>query len=257
MANESLVLEHENYNENTRRWSLGLLNLRNTKLVRLEEEGKYIDPSLYKTIGHYLEFVPGFEYKADQIYTAVLEFNIKKSKFELNSAIAVALLGLLGTFLTVAYPDIRCIFTKCSAEDNELVFFSGPNWGYDEEKKQFFYTLGHRDVSNSGSFLPESNLKDKQFWVGFRLRDGVDPNEHHFEDGAAGPYTYRAGQDIAINVNKNLCLEAVTTGRYLQAVFVMTDPGLELENAFTVKNMGENVRIVKAPSVSIPTEDQC
>jgi hypothetical protein len=256
MLNETVALHHADFNEVNRRWNIGLLKVKNSKLKKLELNGSTVNEEDYEVGDSFIQFNQQYNYQPDKSYIAFIDFDIDKTRRQFNTAIVVAIIGLVGTLFTPIYPDLKCLVANCSPSE-DLVYFVGAKWEYDDDLGTFDYVMGIREIENKGSFVPRKQLRDEKIWVALRKLESKDPEEHFFATGADGPHKYRSGGTLSIRVDKTLCEKIKAEEGGLQAVMILAKKGIELNSPFRLSNYGENARLLKAPAVGISVVEKC
>lgn len=256
MATEAFILDKKDYNEDTRRWSVSALSIPNSNLVRLESNNEVVHEQLYKIDGRFIDFAPGFDLEPDNAVIAFIEVNSKRTRFQINSAIAVAFIGLLGTVFQVAFPDFIKYITG-DDKNKDLVSIYSPQFGLIDDDKRFIYTFGSREISEHRSFFPREHLDTHKFWFALRLRELTDIKEYRFETGAKGPYDFNHGIVETFEVPKELCELARAKKKNVQLVVIKTKQHVDLSKPFTLKNLSDSARAVHVPSEALHSTTTC
>ncbi len=251
MGSEAFILDIADYNVETHRWSVGILAIPNAKLERLNIGSEIVDPDHYKVVGRFIEFTVDRQPEPNQTAVVYVNVNASKTRFQLNTAIVIALIGLFGTLFPIVYPDIPCFFGMCKTPIPQLASMSSTRFGLIKNNSKFVYTFGSLTVEDKGSFFPKSKLTTDRFWFALKLRDGLDINKYHFTFGAKGPYVYRAGVELRFEVPELLKSQAQVEEKNIQLVTILANEEIDLSAAFTLENIGDKARIVHIPSEPI------
>ena len=239
MPSHSILMDHQNYNHQTKRWRLEILEVPFTKLERITRNGESIDAGKFKIDGSMIQFYDDISLSDDEVLYAYIQTQASKNKKVLGSSFAVAIIGLLGTFLQLIYPDLRCHLLSCNGTLNDMGHFRISQHIHDDKAGSSSFIFSHE--KKSGSIVREKDLKSGNLWIAIRGNTNISPKHFKF-DNVHGPYSFSSGNPTSIYW-KNGVRDDICKFRYLEAIILLSGERMtHLKAPFRVIDLGEAIR---------------
>lgn len=217
-SQETITLDHKDFNERTRRWSVGLLAYPGTKLISLHRDEATIPASEWRQEGRHIVLAQGVPADGRSRHWAVVAINPRGARLRVNATIVVAVIGLLGTIFQLVYPDLRDdLLGRAPSEPGGLFDFR--YYAISDTKPVFELNLIHNE---SPRLFTKAQVAESNMWIAIRKNTDVDPITSPLEH-LHGPIRFSSGTRMEIPIPQDLYDWAEKTCEFLEAAIFLAD----------------------------------
>jgi hypothetical protein len=229
-----------------RAFRFDLLSLPHSTISDLYVNGRKVDASGYTVSANTVKFLGERKLQASDDIQVYLEVKSRRINIERYTAIIVALIGLLGTVLSVVLqPD----WFREAQGRTRLVTFEADQYGVDRANKEFRAIVRWEAPSEKNSTFEERITGTSDAWAFLRIRDNLVDIRAATVDGVLGPVPMRNGMLIEVPILDTLYARYTKENKWLQLIAIAAPKGRKVVDGLKISDLGDDVKVVVSPAV--------
>jgi len=238
-----LAFEGIEFDERIRSFQAPVLGLPGVAVRRLFIGNREVGIDKYRVSDERIELDGSVKIREDDSIIAYAIIPARKTKILLNSAVAVAIVGLLGTIFQVIWPDIAR-----GTSDDVYHVVAYRNYGINDNG-EFEADLSLYEFGRDKEFVFDSDLDKKKFWYFVRIvNDRILP-EDEIINNIHGGVPYLEGHSVRIKLDSAMYDHYLNQNGRIGLVGVLADETVRITNGSTLRAYGDSVRVVLTSSV--------
>jgi hypothetical protein len=241
-----IAIEKRDIDETRKSVRLDLLSLPYSAVDSVYVNEKKIDLDDLKIEKGFIKF--GKPIKQSDDIKVYLSAEPRRINIERYATIIVALIGLLGTILSLIFqPDWFDGARPRAVAD--LILFEADQYGVDRSKKQFRSIVRWDNLTDKSSVHDESITRLANAWAFVRIRDNlVDIRETQIEN-VIGPMEIKNGMPVEIPLSDDLLQRYENENKWLQLVVIAVPKSQKVNNGDKIRELGESAKVLISPAV--------
>jgi hypothetical protein len=243
---ETILLDPDNFNNNTRKWNVPILRVRGVKCIYLYLDGNEIPSNNYSVERNVIGLSENIEINAATKGHIITEFNTRSMLVSFWLPIILAVIGILGS---IGQPLLYSFGILYKEELYYAVDFS--SWGYNEKSHEFFANI-QVTPARTIKHIPESEIDKWHLYLAVREKTTESDVEQYNYRFFSGPFQLSSLMEKSVKTNKEFTELLYQTKGIAQGCIILAKKGIELKQGFRPEDYPDDqLRLIQIASCGV------